>query len=97
MTTRPAERAVVWARRPGVLWRLAGESVIVRRAARRDVDAESQLMGAAAVIWLELDEARTEAELADALTDAGAPDPDDALHAALELLSGARLIEQRGP
>jgi hypothetical protein len=74
---------------------LAGQSVIVRRAGRRGVDAESQLTGAAAVTLLALDEARTEDELADALASAGADRPVEALRAALALLIDAELVERR--
>jgi hypothetical protein len=92
-----ASGAAVWERRPGIVWRVADDGVIVRRTHRRDVDAEARLTGAGAVVWVELAVARAESELARALADAGADDPDGALRSALELLRSAELIEPGAP
>ncbi len=58
--------AARFARAPGVVWRLAGDRVLVRRAfaAGAEVDDAADLLGAAAMAWVALDEARRADEVA---------------------------------
>jgi len=88
-------RDTAWVRRRGVLWRVVGANVILRRTHERGTDAEAQLAGAAAVVWTELDSPRTAAELEQGLTEAGKDGVSELVTDALEVLVNAGLIEVR--
>ncbi|MGK2949786.1 MAG: hypothetical protein ACSLFP_14540 [Acidimicrobiales bacterium] len=76
-----------YARNPEVLWRLVGERIALRHAADRSDSGAAEAAGAAALLWLCLDEPATadelKADLAAALPDLDAP-LDDALALLLE-------------
>lgn len=80
--------ADTYARSPRTLWRVAHDRVIVRRAGTLDLPAmESDLTGAAAVVWLALAIPQGDDALRAALTDAGSDAADAALREALALLA----------
>lgn len=90
-------RDTTWVRQRGVLWRVVGADVILRRTHERGADAEAQLAGAAAVVWMDLDSPRTAAELEEGLTEAGADGVSELVTDALAVLANAGLIEVRKP
>ena len=49
----------VYARSPDVVWRLGPDRVLVRRVGGRGEDAAAELLGAAALVWVVLDEPAT--------------------------------------
>lgn len=75
--------AARYARAPGVVWRLAGDRVLVRRAGSGAVDAAADLLGAAAMVWVALDEPRRADEVAAEVAEvmAATPPLDEALAA----------------
>lgn len=54
-------------REPRVVWRVAHGAVAVRKVGVRDPDAAFDLVGAAAMIWVSLDRARSLGDVADEL------------------------------
>lgn len=65
-----ADPDVVHRRAAGVVWRCGPDRVLTVRVGDRSDEAVNELFGAAAVVWLALDEPATDAQLAERLTDA---------------------------
>jgi hypothetical protein len=65
-----ADRDVVLQRAGGVVWRCAPDRVITLRVGDRSERAVNELHGAAAVVWLALDEPATSEQLTVRLADA---------------------------
>ena len=86
-----------YARTPRVLWRLAPDCVIVRRVGDSTPDAAAEVTGSAAVLWMALEGARSEAQLYAELQAAGCVDPAAELQLALHLLINRRLIAECAP
>lgn len=82
-----------YARATGVLWRLADDRVLVRRAGDPATAMEAVLHGATAVVWLALDGPRSEDELCTELAAAGSTAPGSDVAAALAILCDHRLVE----
>ena len=53
----------VYARSPDVVWRLGPDRVLVRRVGGRGEDAAAELLGAAALVWIAVDEPATRNEI----------------------------------
>ena len=49
----------VYSRSPGVVWRLGPDRVLVRRVGGQGEDAAAELMDAAALVWVALDQPAT--------------------------------------
>lgn len=49
----------IYSRAPDVVWRLGPDRVLVRRIGDHGDDAAAELMGAAALVWVALDEPGT--------------------------------------
>ncbi len=60
----------VFARAPGVVWRLGPDRVLVRRVNVPD-GAPRDLQGAAALVWISLDEPGTRSDIVERLVAAG--------------------------
>lgn len=77
----------VYARQVEVVWRLAPDRVLVRRVWPKDGEDEAaDLLGAAALVWIALDEPGTRADVVERLADADQQLPDDLLDETLEQL-----------
>jgi hypothetical protein len=80
-----AEPAAAVRRVGGVVWRCGPDRVLTLRVANRSDTAANELFGAAALVWLALDEPATPDELARRLAEAGFhADPTDGLAALRE-------------
>ena len=75
----------VYARVPGVVWRLGPDRVLVRRVdAVADGDPR-ELQGTAALVWISLDEPGTQTQVAERIGGAGLEtEPDDGIRLLLD-------------
>jgi hypothetical protein len=82
-----------YTRAPGVVWRLAGDRVLLRRVrAAGSPDDAADLFGVAAMVWVALDEPRAADEVAAEVTSAvGAVPPLD--EALAELVAQGFVVE----
>ncbi len=83
------EHELVVRRADDVVWRCAPDRVITLRVGDRSDQAGNELFGAAAMVWLALDEPGTSHELAERLADA---DIDTDWADGLELLRAGGLV-----
>jgi hypothetical protein len=60
-----------YSRAPDVVWRLGPDRVLVRRVGGQGEDAAAELMGAAALVWVVLDEPATVKGVMDRLPSEG--------------------------
>ena len=81
-----------YARATRVLWRIAGDRVIVRTMDEGALGSEAEVTGSAAVVWLSLDHPQHTNDLEAALATAGSTDPAGELQRALALLGENALI-----
>ena len=85
MSGTPTERYV---RSPDLVWRLAHDRVLVRRVGDHDAAAATDLLGAAALVWVAAEYPLTATEIAiDTALDA------DAVAASISLLVAGRWME----
>lgn len=81
----------VYARSPDVVWRLGPDRVLVRRVSAPDGQAQD-LEGAAALIWISLDEPGTASDVIERIVVAGLRAEADETNDTIQLLLDEQLI-----
>jgi hypothetical protein len=81
----------VYARAPDVVWRLAPDRVLVRRIGAPDLQAQD-LHGAAALVWISLDEPGTMSGVTERIIGAGLEVERDDAEVTIRLLLDERIV-----
>lgn len=86
----------IHSREPKVVWRLGPDRVLVRRVDGADGDTH-ELHGAAALVWIALDEPGTVADVTARMAAAGLVAEPAATAAALRMLVDEHLVSSQAP